>query len=420
MDEAIRHLVERIHAAHTMAVIVVTGAGSQAVAWLLGVPGASRTVLEALIPYSRRSLIGFLGHEPEQYVSAETARALAAQAYRRALALREEDVPVVGLGCTATIITDRPKRGEHRAHIAAQTAAGTTTYSLTLTKGLRDREGEEGVVSRLVLRALAAACGLEAPIDLQLRPSDALETAHHDPIQRLLLGEVRTVTVYPDGRLVEDEPLPTGVGILPGSFNPLHIGHVGLAQVAGAMLGAEVLFEISVRNVDKQPLCEEDIRRRLAQFAQEQPSPPSPGAPGEGDTGVRVFPARVVLTDAPLIAQKAQLFPGCTFVIGYDTAARLLNPVYYEGEEEGVRRALATIRAAGCRLLVAGRLVEGAYHTLADLDIPAEFADLFQAIPEAAFRMDISSSEIRAATADERRKTEDRGEGTSEDMGAAP
>lgn len=394
MDEAIRDLVTRIHAAHTMAVIVVTGAGSQATAWLLGVPGASRTVLEVLIPYSRRSLIGFLGHEPEQYVAAETARALAAQAYRRALALREEDLPVVGLGCTATIITDRPKRGAHRAHIAAQTAAGTTTYSLTLTKGLRDREGEEEVVSRLVLRALAKACGLEVPMDLQLQPSDTLEVAHHDPIQRLLLGEVRTVTVYPDGRLAEDEPLPAGVGILPGSFNPLHIGHVKLAQVAGALLGAEVVFEISVRNVDKQPLHEEEIRRRLAQFAKGAPSPSSLNRGGAG--GEVSFSARVVLTDAPLIAQKAQLFPGCTFVIGYDTAARLLNPVYYSSEEDGVRRALATIRAAGCRLLVAGRLVEGVYHTLADLDIPAEFADLFQAIPEAMFRVDISSTEIRA------------------------
>lgn len=416
MDKALWRLVEQIHAAHTMAVIVVTGAGSQAVAWVLGVPGASRTVLEVLIPYGRRSLMEFLGYEPEQYVSAKTARALAARAYRRAQILREAEVPVVGLGCTATIITDRPKRGEHRAHIAAQTAAGTTTYSLTLTKGLRDREGEEEVVSRLVLRALAEACGLDGQVALRLQPTDALEIAHHDPIQRLLLREVRTVTVYPDGRLVEDEPLPAGVGILPGSFNPLHIGHIKLAQVAGALLGAEVLFEISVRNVDKQPLHEEEIRQRLAQFADEAPSPPppSPAAAGEGERGVRAFPARVVLTDAPLIAQKAQLFPGCTFVIGYDTAARLLDPVYYEGQEEGVRQALATIQAAGCRLLVAGRLVVGVYHTLADLDIPAEFADLFQAIPEAMFRVDISSTEIRAGKADERQETEDRGEGASQ------
>ncbi len=409
MDEAIRHLVEHIHAAPTMAVIVVTGAGSQAVAWVLGVPGASRTVLEVLIPYSRHAFIGFLGYEPEQYVAAQTARALAARAYRRALALREHEVPVVGLGCTATIITDRPKRGEHRAYIAAQTAAGTTTYSLTLTKGLRNREGEEEVVSRLVLWALAEACGLDEPVDLRLQPSDALEIAHHDPIQRLLLGEVRTVTAYPDGRMVEDEPIPTGVGLLPGSFNPLHIGHIRLAQVAGAMLGAEVVFELSVRNVDKQPLHEEDIRRRLAQFQTTDEGQPALSNARGGTMAFERFPARVVLTDAPLIAQKAQLFPGCTFVIGYDTAARLLDPVYYPGEEDGVRRALAAIRAAGCRLLVAGRLVDGLYHTLADLDIPAGFADLFQAIPEAMFRVDISSTEIRAGRI---RQGTDGGEGS--------
>lgn len=399
MDPAIRSLVEQIHAAHTMTVLAVTGAGSQAVAWILGVPGASRTVLEVLIPYGRRSFIAFLGHEPEQYVSPETARALAAQAYRRALALREADVAVVGLGCTATIVTDRPKRGEHRAHIAAQTAAGTVTYSLTLTKGLRDREGEEDVVSRLVLRALAEACGLEAPIDLCLQPSDVLAVARLDPIQRLLAEEVRSVTVYPDGRMAEDELLPAGTGILPGSFNPLHAGHVRLAQVAGEMLGAEVVFEISVRNVDKRPLHEDEIRRRLAQFNLPSQSPQgkgesSPPLAGEG-LGERV-PARVVLTDAPLIAQKARLFPGCIFVIGYDTAARLLDLSYYGGDESQMLESLAAIQNAGCRLLVAGRLVGGVYRTLADLALPSGFESLFQAIPEARFRMDISSTEIRA------------------------
>lgn len=33
----------------------------QAVAWLLGVPGASSTVLEVAVPYCRDSLVGLLG-----------------------------------------------------------------------------------------------------------------------------------------------------------------------------------------------------------------------------------------------------------------------------------------------------------------------------------------------------------------------
>lgn len=39
----------------------------QAVAWLLSVPGASRTVLDMRIPYSRASLQDVLGKSPEVY-----------------------------------------------------------------------------------------------------------------------------------------------------------------------------------------------------------------------------------------------------------------------------------------------------------------------------------------------------------------
>ena len=63
MDE-ITALVQQIHDGPEKAVFAVSGAGTNAVAWLLGVPGASRTVLEVLVPYARLSMAGFLGHEP--------------------------------------------------------------------------------------------------------------------------------------------------------------------------------------------------------------------------------------------------------------------------------------------------------------------------------------------------------------------
>jgi hypothetical protein len=171
-------LVAQIHASPTMAVIVVTGGGAQAIADLLAVPGASKTVLEALVPYNHRSLTEFLGASPIQAVAADTAAAMARAAYQRALQLRDHpEIPVLGLSCTATLVTDRPKRGEHRAHVGLCSETDTHLYSLTLTKGARDRAGEERVVSNLLLHVLAEACGKQTSptIDLLLSEQVVVE-----------------------------------------------------------------------------------------------------------------------------------------------------------------------------------------------------------------------------------------------------
>ncbi|MCE2487257.1 MAG: CinA family protein [Desulfurellaceae bacterium] len=156
-------LITQIHASPVMVVLAVTGGGAQAVADLLAVPGASRTVLEAVIPYSQAAQSAFLGKTVDQSVTAEAAAALARAAYRRALRLRtDEALPVIGLACTAALATDRPKKGDHRAHIGLAEAEGIRVWSLTLHKGARDRSGEEQVVTALLLSLLAEACGLGA------------------------------------------------------------------------------------------------------------------------------------------------------------------------------------------------------------------------------------------------------------------
>ena len=49
---------------------VHTGGASQALGYLVSVPGASNTVLDAQVPYSRESFLELLpGNEPAQYVS---------------------------------------------------------------------------------------------------------------------------------------------------------------------------------------------------------------------------------------------------------------------------------------------------------------------------------------------------------------
>lgn len=369
-------MVARIHDSPHQAVVSVSGAGSQAVTWLLGIPGASRTLLEVLVPYGTGAMLEFLGFEPVQFVSEGTARSMARAAYRRARRFADRDVPLLGLGCTATIATDRTKRGKHSCYIATWDDSQWIAYNLLLDKGRRDRSGEEGVVSKLVLQALAKACGIKEDLELDLTSADAIETHHNphpDPLEALVTGEAGTVTVKPDGHMTVDDQV--GGALLPGSFNPLHRGHEALAQVASEILGTEVVFEISITNVDKPTLTAGEVRHRLSQLHSK---------------------ATVVLTRADTYQKKAALFPRCTFVIGWDTAARLVAPSYYGGDESTMLAALVDVWGSGCRFLVAGRESGGEYRTLSDVPIPRGFKPLFQSIPESAFRMDISSTSLRA------------------------
>jgi cytidylyltransferase-like protein len=341
------------------------------------VPGGSRTILEATVPYSEESLCEYLGRRPESFCSVPTSRDMAVRAQQRARWLAP-GVPTAGVGCTASLRSDRPKRGDHRFHISVHTGVRTATHSLTLVKEARDREGEEDVLDRVLLNTLAEAFGVSDRLSVPLLPGEEIvaETrTEGEALARFLAGETLALHVEADGRMHPDAPKPSL--LLPGSFNPLHEGHLRLAEVASRVVGATEAFDLSVINADKPPLADEEVRRRLSQFAWRAP---------------------VWLTRAPTYAEKAELFPGCVFAVGADTAARVVQPRFYGDSEERMAEALGRVRAAGCRFLTAGRAdASGRFVGLDDLNVPPAYRDLFQAIPEAAFRLDLSSTQLRAA-----------------------
>jgi nicotinic acid mononucleotide adenylyltransferase len=377
MDPAIRHLIEAIHQANYKCVLALTGGGTSAAAQLLSVPGGSRTVLEVIVPYGSSALVDFLGRQPEHYCSAATSREMARQAYERGCWLAPAET-IVGLGCTASLASDRPKRGDHRFHLSWHRADLEGTWSLTLTKGARDREGEEKLLSAVILNMLAQSFHVNERLELPLFPEEKLEV--HEPWPtvgpaRLLRDSEMVMWRYPDGRWTADYPQKP-FALLPGSFNPAHEGHWQLAKTADKILGMPVAFEMSVVNVDKPKMIGDEVRRRLEPMA---------------------WRATVVLTRAPLFLDKAGLIQGTVFVIGADTAARIVACRYYDNED-AMCGALRQIRDRGCRFLVAGRVdAAGTFLEVDDLDVPADFRDLFTPIPASEFRMDISSTELRNA-----------------------
>ena len=84
-------------------------------------------------------------------------------------------------------------------------------------------------------------------------------------------------------------------------------------------------------------------------------------------------------------------------MIGADTAERLVAPKYYGDDEVQMHVALEEIASSGGSFLVAVRIdAAGRVRALNDIPVPPRYADLFSEIPEHRFRLDISSSEIRA------------------------
>ena len=123
-DAAWRQLISAVQASGPKAALAITGGGSGAITELLRVPGGSRLLIEAQVPYGEQALAAFLGFAPAQASSADTAIAMARAARARAARLVPDGGDLVGIGATAALVSDRPRKGEHRFHIAYVNAAG--------------------------------------------------------------------------------------------------------------------------------------------------------------------------------------------------------------------------------------------------------------------------------------------------------
>lgn len=369
-------------------VLVSTGGGSLAIPHLLATPGASSVVLECLVPYARQAVDRLLGGPQESYCSSRAARRLAVAAWQRACGLGAPPAVAIGAAVTASLRSRTPKRGHHRIVAAVHGLRATSVATLVLRKDARSRAEEEAVAAALLLERLAVMPRPQTqpptPSRLHLLEDEHLDVACCEPPgpwRDLLAGTRIAVHATADPSRPRpasapssaDAPPVAGMLVFPGSFDPLHEGHLRMAIVAQEIAERPLDFELSVANVDKPSLDYVEMESRAKQF-----------------TGRSLW-----FTRAATFVEKLDVFPEGTFVMGADTYARLADPKYYGGSTDATEQAVHRIATQARGLIVFGRERNGEFEDPSQLDVPPSLRAVTYFVSQREFRMDISSTALR-------------------------
>ena len=358
-------IIEKIHSSPYRFVLVSSGGGTNAISEVLKVPGASKSVLEAYVPYAKESLDYYLLKQPDHYCSLSTTLSMAAKAYSAAKKIDPNINPknLLGVAVTASLATNYSKKGEHKFFIAIQTYKYSSSFSYSFVKGELTREEEEQIVTDHIINAIAQSCEVQNRMTSENTSLEIKTVEAKKNWVKLVDNKIDFVSS--SNRIPEL--------IFPGSFNPFHSGHNSMSELAEKQTGLGLAYEICIQNADKPPLSYHEIEKILDQF----------------DYG-----HELVLTKAGKFTDKAALFPNSVFIIGADTLTRILDEKFYLNRQDMLNQ-LDLFNSHNINFLVFGRKIKNNFIGLDSVTIPEHIAKRFSGFGEEIFRDDISSTLLR-------------------------
>ena len=387
-------LIQKIHETPFKTVIAVTGGGTEVIGELLKRGNGSKTLIEAIIPYDPESFKIFIKGTPDKFCSAPAARNLAMASLLRAKELSGTFENMIGIGATSSLTKDKERDGrKHSIYIATQTAEKTTNYEIDILNN-QNRLEQETLVSQEIIKILAYQCNLikpkafctenETPSGIKFENLVTLKTIFnfsesesHRNLTNLFLGKTCVTSAK-----FEEIPERHSNYVFPGSFNPIHSQHIEMFKKVRKLTGEYPILEMCLRNVDKPFLDYQTIDERTSGILNSEIGP---------------FVDDIWYTTTPKFVEKAEAFPGKTFVIGFDTLLRLADLKYCGGKQKLYDKEIAKIKANDCRFLVFHRIIDGVCSTKKDFKkLPKNLRKLVTLVSENEFMpVEISSTTER-------------------------
>lgn len=306
-------------------VLSITGGGTGAIQKLLHKGGASAWFRDAFVPYSKESLDSFLGFSPEKYCSAQTARQMAMESFKYCASLTGNFDNSIGIACTATLAKNSNEREgrKHNFYIARQELNLSEVESYEFIEQ-RNREAEEEIVSNILYKNIKILIDNTIPNDIKfgLTPEEKqsyklrLCTDVYD-LKNILYGVGRKYKIVSPTDKVND--FVDKSIIYPGSFNPIHQGHISIIKNIANRFGSSIYLEISVTNVDKPQLDFIDLKDRIGEIFYQC---------GQ-DKLLEDAIKGVIISNTPRFFDKIWQYPfNTTYIVGSDTANRMFDPKY--------------------------------------------------------------------------------------------